>query len=178
MMLSPVNALGYARGGREIEVMDALAAEGIYAWRGLVVDLVRRGKNRRAEPEERPALPNCLLMHLTPETWHLAHTVKHLSRWTQWLGPSLVAREVDPFRRRVDAAHAEAMRSIERGELVTRAEFIPGDEVKLIVGPFADMVSRFCRIVEDGERISYELELSLFGRVTSVHADPLDVRRA
>lgn len=168
--------LGYAKSGKEFEVEQSLRDLGISVWCGRVIESKRIGKRRKAEYHEMPKLPNYMFMDLTEHTFYDAAEVKHLYPFFFAL-TSLDLRDLGTFKREVEADYAEADRARRRGEKIV-AEYQPGEAVMAVQGPFREKLMRFRRVVENSEPIQYEMETELFGRVTRVHADPLDLRRA
>lgn len=171
-----VTYLAYAKTGKEFEVEDELRALDIPVWCARVIECKRSGKRRKAEYHEMPKLPNYLFAELTPTTFYEAIAVKHLYPFLYALGES-DRRNLASFKREVDADYAEADRARRRGERIV-AEYAPGDAIMAVQGPFRDVLLRFRRVIENSEPITYEAEMQLFGRVTRVHVDPLDLRRA
>lgn len=173
-----IHMLGYARTGKELEVMDALTAAGIPYWRGITVDFVRKGKNRTAEPVERPSLPNYIwLQPSDPEQIAAMREVKFLARTVKFLCDGS-ARAFAAFAREADARRAEADRIV--GNRAAICEYKHGDRIEIRDGALAGQFATFRRMVETAADLHprVEADMLMMGGVVPVRLDPLSVRRA
>lgn len=189
--------LGYVKRYHEIEVAEALQADGIDVWCGRVVEWIRQGKRRRPDPIINPALPNFIFVDVPPEMFYfprpryMAQTMLLLSPaqsdgregyWKTredgenvWVPPVWGYRQ---YRRKIDEAFAADMRVVESRQR-PKTEFTAGQRVRITAGPFADALATFRRVREgaDGfERLVVEADV--LGRVVPVEVDPLSVKRA
>lgn len=172
-----IHMLGYARTGKELEVMDALTAAGIPYWRGTRVDFVRKGKQRTPEPVESPALPN--YVWLQPDSIQELHfaRIKYLAHTVHFLSESSV-RAFAAFAREVDARRAEADRIV--GNRAAICEYKHGDRIEIRDGALAGQFATFRRMVETAADLHprVEADMEMMGAYVPVRLDPLSVRRA
>lgn len=173
-----IHMLGYARTGKEMEVMDALTAAGIPYWRGTRVDFVRKGKQRTPEPVESPALPNYVWLQPRDgaeecKLWD----IKFLARTHHRLLPGTV-RSFEVFASAVDERRAEADRII--GNRKAICEYKHGEQVQIVGGALAGQLATFRRMVEGAADLHprVEADMQIFGGSVSVRIDPLNVRKA
>lgn len=175
MTITP-NWIGYARTGSETAAEAAICDLGIACRVPVQVTSQRRGKRRYAEAVITPALPNYVMIRATPDEWHQLRGVKHL-RGTMLPVSAHAGAALAKWIERTSADYATRIAQIEAGQRVE--EYLPGEILRLTAGPFADVLGRFRRLVERGDDIPLiEAEVTAFGRVVNVRADPLQVRRA
>lgn len=169
--------LGYARTGKEFEVMDALARLGINHWRGERIEFERRGRNRTADPYTYPALPNYVWIGPEPRQVHLLVTIPHLARTfltlTEASGNAMRA-----FADMAERRKAEARRIIGNREAISGYQ--AGDVLEIRDGPFAGQLARFERMVQAAHDYypTIAAHMEVMGRAVAVTLDPLNVRRA
>lgn len=169
--------LGYARTGKEFEVMDKLEALGVEHWRGQRIAFERKGKNRTAEPYTYPALPNYVWFSVPNDRFHLVSAIPHLCSTFIALSPANCAT-LGRFREAADERLAEAQKAV--GNRTAIAAYNQGDELEIRDGAFKGFIARFERMV----RLAHEqwplveATVTIFGRETTAHFDPLSVARA
>jgi len=172
--------LGYATAGKEQETADELNADGFTAWVPLQIQFVRTGKKRFAEPVISPYLPNYIFLELSPDDFydirgkprkHLAPTMMQLSASAQ--------RDVQRFRREVEAKFSEQQKAADNLLAGLASEFEPGEEVMPRLGQFEGVAMRFRRMVQKAHDLfpRVEVEADLMGRTVVMQLDPLDVER-
>jgi transcription antitermination factor NusG len=192
--MTQIHILGYARGGKEFEVMDALCDLGIDVWRGEVIEFERRGKQRLPGAYSYPALPNYIFASLAPGQLHhvvsirnMAPTVDFISRGA-WDG-------FTAFRQDAEARLAEAKAIIATSERLARenmrasehrrhllsqlAQYKTGQGLEIRDGVLAGEIARFTRLVQHSwaKHPMIEVECEFMGRPTRVEVDPLSVRK-
>ncbi|MDO5687655.1 MAG: transcription termination/antitermination protein NusG [Neisseria sp.] len=132
-----------------------------------VVDI----KNGRKTVSERKFFPGYLLveMEMSDASWHL---VKSTPRVTGFIGGTanrplpIPQREVDVILRQVQSGGEKPR---------PKVEFVPGQNVRVIEGPFAD----FNGMVEEVnyERNKLRVSVQIFGRETPVELDFIQVEK-
>lgn len=171
-----MNWIGYAKAGREFEVAEAIEATGASASVPRKVEAKRVPTKRRPVPVTTPYLANYVFIDCTAEQWHAIRGVKHLAS-TMRMVP---AGEVKHLRRFVDAiesAYDSEMQRIEAGGRVE--EYAPGEALRIISGPFGDMLATFRRVVEKADGWpEIEAEGELMGRAVRFRVDPVKARKA
>ena len=169
--------LGHIKAKREFEVESQIQALGAECWVPRKLEVKRVGKKRTPQIVERPYLPNVIFMDLTDEQWHAVQSIKFLAS-TMKVIPEFDLRQVKTFRRLVDEENAAIRRAQENQEALE--EFKPGEALKVIAGPFSEMIAEFCRVVQASHDLHphYEAELEFMGQKTRVRLDPLDVKAA
>ena len=163
--------IGYARTGKELEVVDDLRELGIDPWVAMAVRWKRVGKRREADPEEYLRLPNYVFMRLTPPQFYAAADVKYLAR-TKLAVPAQEASRVQRYMDRIDAELQASRAAVRAGE--RRYEFSAGDELEIIGGPLRGMMARFSGLAEASWSRYPMLRVDVGG--LPVQIDPLDVK--
>ena len=162
----------YARSGKEMQVADDLRLLGIPVWCGRVIRWKRKGKDRRPEAYEEPALPNYIWADMTAEQFYQAQKVKFLAS-TMQLVPHSATAGLRTFQRAADRAY-EAQDAARRRAEAPLPEFDVGQALKMVGGPFADMVVTFRGIINASDALRRQIEADgPFGRMK---LDPFDVR--
>jgi transcriptional antiterminator NusG len=149
------------------------------------VEFIRKGKDRFARPEYRPALPGYVFADIPYDLFGRAVHVK--GAW----GSALPIYQVEKRNKLKETPHDAAMRffaSLEekrveaeriksRADLV--AEFDPGEPLNIISGPFAELLADFRRMVKTAhDRFPMiEAQMEIMGQKTTVKIDPLDVAK-
>tara|TARA_R110002012_G_scaffold229159_1_gene401680 strand:+ start:1098 stop:1628 length:531 start_codon:yes stop_codon:yes gene_type:complete len=168
--------LGYAKGGKELEVMDQLDRFGISFWRGERIKFERRGKNRTAEPFTYPALPNYIFMQPDITQLEDIHKVKYLAKRIEYITPA-ERMDIRRFQKQVAEAMAEAQRIV--GNREAMSEYNQGDTIEIksgrLAGRFATFEVELKRYHDPYAKIRATVDM--MGRATPVELDPLDVRR-
>lgn len=180
-----MQVIAYARSGHEFDIRDELKEAGCAATVPRKVEIVSRGKDRKAKLEDIPLLPNYVFLEMTLDGYHaLTRTggkYKYLASTYQIVPLRLEAN----MRRWMAGIEATAQREIERykrGEELSL--FTQGEALHVTHGPFAEWLEHqhvtYRRIVQAaGDPFpSVEVETELFGRITRVTVDALHVRRA
>lgn len=170
--------IGYAKSGKELDVEAELRTMGIQAEVPRMVEAIRRGKRRYAEPVVSALFPNVIAISCTDDDWHRIRTVKHLARTTYGMCEKTYLRELRPCLDAAAQEYRNRMTAIQAGQRVE--EYAEGDRLRIMGGPFADQVAVFRRIIESANDIFPKLEadLELFGRISRVSLDPINARRA
>ncbi len=166
--------LGYAKSGKEFEVVEDLEQLGIWTWCGRVINWRRTGKKRFPEPHEEPALPNYLFMDLTAEEFHKALGVRFLASTLV----ALARIDMKGFNKFCHVTDKEFRKQdkLRQSQEVPVSEFNPGEELLIIGGPFADKLATFRRVIERAHEMHPKLEAEISG--IRVQLDPLDVKAA
>jgi len=164
----------YARSGQEIPVRDELRLIGADVWCGMVIEWMRRGKRRTPQAIEKPALPNYLWATMTPYQFYMAKDIKHLSP-TMQVVPYSAERGLREFQKMTDKAYTEAD-AIRRKAETPPPEFDVGQALKVVGGPFADMVFNFRRIANPDDPLNRKVVVE--GPFSEIEIDPLDVVKA
>lgn len=149
------------------------------------VEFIRKGKDRFARPEYRPALPGYVFADVPDDLFGRAVHVK--GAW----GSALPIYQVEKRNRLKETPHdaamrffalleekrAEAERIKSRSDLV--AQFNPGEPLSIIAGPFADLLADFRRMVKTAHDTfpMIEADMHIMGRKTTIRLDPLDVAK-
>lgn len=169
--------LGHIKAGKEFEVEQEIKDLGITAWVPRRVEIKRVGKKRKPIISERPYLPNAIFMDLTPHQWHQVHSIKFLASTMRQLNRR-DEQDVQAFRQAVADEQAEARRALANQKAV--AEFTPGQAIRVLTGPFSDMVVEFRKVVQAAHDLHphYEAEMEIMGRKSTIRLDPLDVKAA
>ncbi len=132
-----------------------------------VVDI----KNGRKTVSERKFFPGYVLveMEMTDASWHL---VKSTPRVTGFIGGT-ANRPLPISQREVDAILQQMETGVEKPR--PKVEFSPGQNVRVIEGPFAD----FNGMVEEVnyERNKLRVSVQIFGRETPVELDFIQVEK-
>jgi len=176
--------IGYARGGREFDVEEAIQALGIEVHVAKIRVAVRSGTNREAIPEDRLVLPNYVFIHCTDEQWYSLAGVKYLAARKMMVPPAEVPRirrfiQTWALEYAANAARIEA--DILSGKRLS--EYRRGDTLEILDGFLQGEMATFREIVEDDEghlRVVAETVnvTMLGGRPVVVELDPMDTRRA
>lgn len=193
--MSDIHILGYARGGKEFEVMDALEACGIDVWRGEVIEFERRGKQRIPGAYSYPALPNYIFanldygqLHHVVSIRHMAPTVDFLTRGA-WRGFAAFRAEAEARLSEAKAIIAESDRlarenmraNDHRKHLLSKlAQYKEGQGLEIRDGVLAGEIARFTKLVQHSwaSHPMIEVEYELMGRPVRIEVDPLSVRSA
>lgn len=169
--------LGYARTGREFEVMDELDRIGVAHWRGERIEFRRLGRNRTAEPYTLPALHNYVWMRFRPEMLMAVHAVPYLAPTMLALTAASVAA-LEAFRLKAEERLADAKECAGRREAISGYQ--QGDVLEIRDGALVGLLARFERLVKAASdpwpRV--EATVSILGREAVTTFDPLAVRRA
>lgn len=182
---APVRPMGGDRIKGEWAVEQQLREIGCTVHDSRTVEFVRKGKDRFARPEYKPALPGYVFADVPDDLFGRAVHVK--GAW----GSALPIYNVEKRKHLKETPHEAAMRffaSLEekraeaeriktRSELV--AQFDPGEPLAIIAGPFADLLADFRRMVKTAHDTfpMIESDMHIMGRKTTVRLDPLDVAK-
>lgn len=129
-----------------------------------VVDVVQ-GRKRVGS---RSFFPGYVLvkMELNDSTWHL---VRRTPRVTGFVGQGTRPVPVP------DEQVQEIIRQMEEGALKPRVRFEPGDQVRIVDGPFTGFQGVVDEVKADRGRV--RVMVSIFGRLTPVELDFMQLRR-
>ena len=124
---------------------------------------VRQVKDGEAKEIEEKTFPGYVLveMVMTDQTWYIARNTPGVTGFLGSHGGGskptpLLPEEVDRILKRMDDSE-EAPR--------TDIDVKVGDTVKIIAGPFADMVGKVTEV--DHDKLKLRAEIEMFGRLTS-----------
>ena len=138
----------------------------VYVPEETVVELVKGQKKE----SKRKFFPGYIIvqMDLNRDTWHL---VKDTPKVTGFIGD-----ETDPQPLTEDEV-SRLMKQVEDGASAPRAKinFIEGDRVKVIDGPFTDFSATVEEVRPDKGKV--KVLISIFGRATPVELDFVQVER-
>lgn len=169
--------LCYARTGKEMEVAEAMTEAGADVYVAKRMRFVRKGKQRRPEPEVQPYLPNYIFAEIPVERYIDVLATKYLAGTTYALsGPDIAA--LNRFRTAVDAEFSE--KDKQRRNMEAISEYNPGDALHFIDGRFSDSVVRFRDMVERSHDMHPKVRatVDMMGRSVTIEIDPLAVRAA
>lgn len=168
--------IGYAKSGKEFDVMEAIQDLSIEAWVARKVEVIRSGKDRWPRAITSPLLPNYVFITCNEAQWHQLASVKHLAP-TKMLIPRVTGLLTDFFNR-ADAEYSDRTARIAAGERLE--QFSEGEALEIISGPLAGQMATFRRIVESITDPFPKIrgEVSMMGQTVTADIDPLDVRRA
>ena len=149
------------------------------------VEFTRKGKDRFARPEYKPALPGYVFADIPDHLFGRAVHVK--GAW----GSALPIYDIEARRKMRETPHDAAMKFFaslkskrieaerikHRADLV--AEFDPGEPLSIISGPFSDLLASFRRMVRAAHDAypMIEAQMEIMGQKTTVRLDPLDVAK-
>ena len=177
--------IAYGRAGHEFEIRDELKADGYAATVPRKVITTSRGKDRKAKLEDVPLLPNYIFLDMTLDQYHqLIRTsgqYKYLTSTFQII-PHRLERNMTRWAAGIEATAQKEIDRYKRGEELSL--FRQGEHLHITHGPFAEWLDgqnvTFRRMVHAAHNTfpRAEVEVELFGRVTRLEVDPLDVRRA
>ncbi len=169
--------LCYARSGKEMEVAEAMTEAGADVYVGKRMRFIRKGKQRRPEPEVQPYLPNYIFAEIPVSRYLDVMDTKFLASTTYVLSPA-DAVALDRFRTAVDAEFAEKDRQRQNMEAIS--EYEAGDQLLFTDGRFSDSVVRFRDMVERSHDLHPKVRatVEMMGREVTVEIDPLAVRAA
>jgi transcriptional antiterminator NusG len=161
----------------EAAVEKQLGALGIECFVPTRTVFKRQGRNRHAEPVVEYICPNYVFADIPADRFADAVAVRGLSRTLMVVPSAQVQRQLRPFIQRVEADNAEALRLIEAGDRRAMCQFQPGDALRVLSGPFADLMLTFKRMSQRaGDPWPMgEGEVSIFGRETPLRLDLADV---
>lgn len=169
--------LGYAKGGKELDVMDHLDRLGISFWRGERIKFERRGKSREAEPFIYPALPNYIF--LSPEPCQLKdlHNIKYLAKRFKQV-PVASMRSISSYQNEVANRMLDAKRAVDNQEAIFL--YKKGQELTIKDGPFEGFLAEFEQNVKmfHDPYAKIKASVNVFGRKTLISLDPLSVKEA
>ncbi|AGG91235.1 MULTISPECIES: hypothetical protein [unclassified Sulfitobacter] len=172
---------------KQFWVQEELRRLGIKAWCGKRVEFKRLGKDRNWTRFDVPALPNYIVMEMDPSQMYLADEVEHLMPTFMVVAKSDLHGKATPdgkqvhiglnrFMEGVDAEF-EAAERVDANSRAEVTEYKKGQALRVISGPFADMLGKFDKLVkaphDQWQRVSIEMESG-----HHVQFDPLDVRSA
>lgn len=174
---------------KQLWVQEALRRQGIEAWCGTRVEFKRRGKRREWTRYDVPALPNYLVIEMDPEQMFIATQIEHLAPTFAAVGRDAlhgVPASKDgrrparigllQFKAAVEADF-EAAQRVDANSRASVTEYKRGQSLRVVRGPFADMLVTFDKMVKapgsQWQTLSVELESGI-----KAQFDPLDLRSA
>ncbi|WP_243262857.1 hypothetical protein [Sulfitobacter dubius] len=172
---------------KQFWVQEELRRLGITAWCGKRVEFKRLGKDRNWTRFDVPALPNYIVLDMAPDQMHIATQVDHLMPTFMVVAKNdLHGVAADQgkaahigllgFMGAVDAAF-EAAERVDANSRAEVTEYKKGQELRVISGPFVDMLVKFDRLVRAPHDRWQSLAVELPGGIKA-QFDPLDVRSA
>lgn len=164
----------------EFAVERQLRALGLEAHAPRKIEFKRVGKKRHAEPITSAYLPGYVFACIPAALFTRAIACRGLSSTLMAVTPQEVRRHVQPFLSKVEGENAEAERIIASRDRAAMCQFKPGDALDILAGPFAERLVKFTRMIEAAHDSfpMIEAQMEIFGRLTKVQVDPLDVRAA
>jgi len=168
-------------------VEEELRRLGIKVWCGRKVEFKRVGKDRNWTRFDVPALPNYIVLDMEPGQMYTASQVPHLMPTFMLVAKNdLRGKSSDDgkkvhlgLQRFMDAVEAD-FSAAERVDANSRAEvteFKKGQELRVISGPFSDMLVKFEKLVKAPHDRWPSLAVELPGGMKAKF-DPLDVKSA
>lgn len=172
---------------KQFWVQEELRRLGITAWCGKRVEFKRLGKDRSWTRFDVPALPNYIVLDMESDQMHLAAAVDHLMPTFMVVAKSDLhgasSKEgktdhigLNRFMDGVDAAFEKAER-VDANSRAEVTEYKKGQELRVISGPFMDMLVKFDRLVKAPHDRWQSLAVELPSGIKA-QFDPLDVRSA
>lgn len=176
-MIRPWPGADKTRG--EWAVQQQLERLGIEAHAPEKITFRRSGKNRLAEPRHDVCLPGYVFMAVPDRRYFRLVEVDGLGMVMPIHGWE-VMHHVKPFIKEAEEKAAEARDIIARNDRVRMAEYSPGAALVVCSGPLEGQEVKFRRVVEGASapHPEIEAEMEIFGAVTRVKLDPLDVKKA
>lgn len=170
--------IGYARAGQEFAVQSDIEELGISAWVPRQINAKRVPTSRVAVPVIAPYLSNYVFIECTDDQWHLLRGIKNLSATLAPVSPRAAKAYLAPFREKIEADFTARQDAIAAGAKVM--EYNPGDVLEVIGGSMAGLLVTFRKLVESDRDLNTRIaaDLHLFGRVSTISLDPIQVRRA
>jgi len=164
----------------EFAVERQLRALGLEAFAPRKIEFKRQGKKRHAEPVMSAYLPGYIFAEIPAVMFTKAIQCRGLSPSLMAVSPQEVRRHVRPFLSKVAEENAEAERIIASRDRAAMCQFTAGQALEVLTGPFADRVVEFTGMVQAAHDTHpmIEAQMEIFGRLTPVKVDPLDVRAA
>jgi len=158
---------------KQFWVREELRRMGIDAWCGDRIDFKRKaGNHRTTEAVTTPALPNYMFIDLTPYQFFKAINVDYVSPTLKILNREDV-HQLNRFKSAAEADFSAAQR-VDANKRADVAQYVKGQLLRVLSGPFADMFASFDGMVraghDDWPRVVAEIE----GHKVSF--DPLDIR--
>lgn len=169
--------LAYARAGKEIEVIDALASEGITAHCAMKVEAKRVGKRRKPDVFITPLLTNYLFVECEDHQYLTVTGTKHIAS-TMAAIPKADQRSVMRFIALARDEFDSRMAKLEAGERLD--QFSVGDVLSIIEGPLSGLTATFKGILDRDRDLfpSIKASVDMMGQAVSVELDPISVRAA
>lgn len=182
--------LGYCQGGhttkaegngerilRQFYVEREIAALGVECWVPREIKFIRRGKQRRAEPHERPYLQNYIFINSPVERFLDVSATKYLGGTLMPLRRDDIAA-LCRFRADVDARYEKARHAARNQEAIS--EYVVGQKLQALTGGFSEHVFSFIGMVERAHDLHPKVRASMefMGRVVPMEFDPLDIKAA
>jgi transcription antitermination factor NusG len=169
--------LCYARSGKEFEVTEAMAERGAIPYCAKRMRFIRKGKQRRPEPDIQPYLQNYIFAEIPVDIYLNVMDVKYLASTTHLLSSADVAA-LERFRHAVDAEYEAQEHKRRNQEAVS--EYEPGQALQFLDGRFSDSVVKFRDIVERAHDLHPKVRASvdMMGREVLIEVDPLSVKGA
>lgn len=170
--------VGYARAGHEFAVQADIENLGIAAWVAKQINAKRVPTSRVAVAVVAPYLPNYIFIECSDEQWHLLRDIKNLATSFAPISPRARRAYLDPFRARIDADFTARQDAIAAGEKVM--EYADGDVLEIMAGPLMGQLATFRKLAETDHDLFPRIraDVELFGRVSLISLDPIQVRRA
>ena len=172
---------------KQFWVQEELRRIGVKAWVGKRVEFKRLGKDRDWTRFDVPALPNYIVLDMDPKQMFEATEVEHLSPTLMMVaGHDLHGRpgtKAKPAHRGLEGfisdieADFSAAERVDANSRASVTEYKQGQQLRVISGPFADMLVTFDKLVkaphDQWQSLSVELPSGMKAKF-----DPLDIRRA
>ena len=162
----------YPQIAKQFWVREELRRIGIYSWCGDEISFKRKGKSRETEAVHSPFLPNYIFIEMTAAQFFEAIAVDHVASTLQVLSRDDV-RQLERFKLFVEAEFSAAQR-VDANKRASVAEYVKGQRLRVLSGPFTEMFASFDKMVraghDDWPRVVAEIE----GHKVSF--DPLDIR--
>lgn len=172
---------------KQFWVQEELARIGIKSWCGKRVEFKRLGKDRDWTRFDVPALPNYIVLDMEPSQMYLATDVEHLMPTLMMVsGHDLTGRpgtKTKPAHRGLNGfisdveADFSAAERVDANSRASVTEYNKGQQLRVISGPFSDMLVTFDKLVKAPHGKWQALSVEMPNGIKS-QFDPLDVRRA
>lgn len=182
--------MGYARSGKELALRESLDSIVDRVDAPRVIEAVSRGKNRKPKLEDRPHLPNHILITATADQHHAlidaqrraAPEVAGLSRTFQQI-PLRLIYSLHKWSDGIEAVAQDGINRHRMGEELS--QFNAGEAVQVIdrgsefFAFFEAQSPIFLRMVQAAHdpHPFAEVEVQVFGRAVPVKVDPLYVKK-
>ena len=177
-LIAPTPGAEKERG--EFAVERQLRALGLQAHAPRKIEFKRVGKKRHPDPVTSAYLPGYIFAEIPAAKYASAIQCNGLRPTMMAIPHQEVKRHVLRFIDRVASENSEAERIVASRDRAAMCEFIPGQALEVLEGPFKDRMLHLQRMVQAAHdrHPMIDAEIEVFGQVARVKVDPFDVKGA